>query len=127
MPLDTTIADLMTAAEHDLMWLKKSLHAAIKLEFATIPPYLCAYWSIKGGPVAQSVHVVFREEMLHMGLACNLLVALGGSPSLNAPDAVQSYPGKLPGGVHPGLDVSLQRLSLEQLNVFLTIEYPEGG
>ncbi len=44
-------------SEHDLDWLKESLQAAIKLEFATLPPYLAALWSIKqdSDPVAMSI------------------------------------------------------------------------
>ena len=33
--------------KHDINWLKQALQWAIQLELATIPPYLCAMWSIK--------------------------------------------------------------------------------
>src|SRR3954447_18309533 len=48
-PTKNTIIDLMrvSPADHDLEWLKSSLQAAVELEMATIPPYLCAMWSIK--------------------------------------------------------------------------------
>jgi len=130
--MDTTIVELMRVTEtaRDLNWLKKSLQAAIKLEFATIPPYLAAYWSVKSqtDPVARSIRtIVVREEMLHMGLSCNLLAAVGGAPLLNSPGAVPVYPGPLPGGVHPGLEVCLQGLSEEAVRLFMEIEYPEHG
>ena len=66
-------------AQQNLDWLKKSLQAAITLEFATIPPYLSALWSIKDElhPVAKSIREVAQEEMLHMALACNMLASLG--------------------------------------------------
>jgi hypothetical protein len=84
---DTRIVELMRVprAAHDKAWLIESLHAAIKLEFATIPPYLTALWSIqnRGDEVAQSIATVVEEEMLHMGIACNLLAALGDTPRLN--------------------------------------------
>jgi len=116
-------------SEHDLAWLKESLQAAIKLEFATLPPYLAAYWSVKDEEIdpAQSMRVIFREEMLHMGLACNLLTALGGVPQLNTPDAVPIYPGPLPGGVNPDLRVPLGGLTKDLLAVFMQIEFPEDG
>jgi Ferritin-like len=127
----TKIVDLMTvpATAHDLDWLKQSLQAAIELEFATIPPYLCAYWSVKDSlnPSAASIHIIWREEMLHMALACNLLTALGGIPALNDPQLLPVYPGELPGGVHPGLVVSLQALSKDAAKTFMDIELPEGG
>ena len=131
MPFDMTIVELMKAPpeEHDLDWLKRSLQAAIKLEFATLPPYLCAYWSIvaPADAVAQSIKTIWREEMLHFGLACNLLAAIGGRPEINTPEAVPRYPGLLPGGVHPGLQVDLRALSKESLDKFIEIEFPEGG
>lgn len=45
-----------------LGWLKKSLQAAVSLEFATIPPYLCALWSIKDDrhDVARSIREIIR-------------------------------------------------------------------
>ena len=109
--------------------LKKSLRAAIKLEFATIPPYLTAMWSIKEptDPVKITIFGIVLEEMGHMGLACNMLVALGESPALATPGFVPTFPGPLPGDVHPGLTVGLRRLTPSQLKTFMDIEYPEGG
>ncbi len=115
--------------DHDLAWLKDSLRAAAKLEFATIPPYLTAMWSIKNrqDPVYQSIRTIVREEMRHMGLACNMLVGIGGDLALNTPDAVPTYPGGLPGGVHPNLQVSLGGLTPAAVKTFMEIEYPTGG
>jgi hypothetical protein len=129
------IVELMDVPEsdHDLDWLKESLQAAIELEFFTLPPYLAALWSIKeGDPNAAEVvnsirRQIAREEMTHMGLACNLLVAIGGTPKINTADAVPMYPGTLPGDVNPDIIVSLQRLSKSSVETFLKIEYPEGG
>jgi hypothetical protein len=117
-------------ADHDLDWLKQSLQAAIELEFATIPPYLCALWSVKdldNDPVAASIRVIVKEEMLHMGLSCNMLTAVGGTPALNTPGFIPAYPGELPGGVHKGLIVPLQRLSKSAAELFMNIEFPEEG
>ena len=120
------IAELMCpGAIHDLGWLKRALQAAIKIEFTTIPPYLCGLWSIKDErhPFACSIREVVQEEMLHMALASNLLAAIGGTPSIR--DAVPVYPCPLPGGVHSGLEVQLARLSPKALKVFLRIERPD--
>jgi hypothetical protein len=110
-----------------IAWLKKTLQAAISLEFATIPPYLCALWSIKNDrhDVARSIREVIQEEMLHMALACNMLTSLGGTPKICEPTRfVPKYPGKLPGDVHPDLVVHLTGLNKQSIETFLTIERP---
>jgi hypothetical protein len=118
-------------AEHGLAWLKEALQAAIELELATIPPYLTAWWSIKSGDgdVYDLMREIVIEEMLHMGLACNLLTTIGGTPALNTPAAVPKYPGPLPGGVRPELTrVALSRLTKEVIEkVFMEIEFPQHG
>lgn len=117
------------AADHDLPWLKESLQAAIQLEFATIPPYLSARWSIKSGvdPAARAIRDIVREEMLHMGIVSNLLAGIGGHPLLNTPEVIPTYPGPLPGGVNPSLIIPLQGLSREAAKLFMEIEFPEEG
>src|SRR5262249_14226862 len=99
------------------------------LEFSTIPPYLCALWSVKtgGNPVALSIRTVAREEMLHMGLVCNLLAALGETPQLNKAGRVPVYPGPPPGGVLPQLIIPRQGLTPEAIELFMQIEFPEHG
>src|SRR5229473_146281 len=118
-------------AQHDLAWLRQSLQAAIELELATIPPYLCGLWSIKaqGGPAYDLIDSVVLEEMLHMGLVCNMLTAIGGTPQIVAGYQERiAYPGPLPGGVRPELTVYLAGLTQDYLkNVFMEIEYPESG
>ena len=109
--------------------LKRSVRAAIALELATVPPYLTAMWSIKTDPsfVASTIYGVVVEEMSHMGLACNMLAGLGESPALTTASYVPTYPGPLPGDVNPALEITLRRLTPEQLKTFMDIEYPEGG
>lgn len=127
-----TQAELMSvpSSEHDINWLKASLQSAIELEFSTIPPYLCALWSIEdeSHPARLMIRDIVGQEMLHMGLACNMLTAIGGTPLINRPEVVPTYPGHLPGGVRPQVRVSLQALSKRMLrDVFMQIEYPEAG
>ena len=71
--------------------LHEHLQWAIELEHATIPPYLCALYSIKDGSNIESVEViqsVFIEEMLHMALVANIMIATGGSPKLDYPEFI---------------------------------------
>ena len=75
--------------------LKAHLQKAIEVEHSTIPPYLCALYSIKDGhnqEAAQIIKSVVLEEMLHMILAANVLNAIGGEPILTHPKFVPKYP-----------------------------------
>jgi hypothetical protein len=117
------IVELMKAEVHDTTWIKEAAQAAIELELSTIPPYLCALWSIDGGgTVADLIRSVVLDEMGHMGLMCNLLKGLGDAPQIVAP----TYPGPLPGGVRPELTVYLGGLTRDFLHdVLMAIEKPE--
>ena len=76
--------------------------------------------------VADMLRSVVLEEMTHMGLAANLLNAVGGSPVIARPGFVPAYPGPLPGTVGGDLEARLDRLSLDLVeNVFMRIEEPE--
>jgi Ferritin-like len=112
------------AEQHDLPWLKESLQWAVELEFATIPAYLSGMWSIKqqDGDVYDLINSVVLEEMLHLGLACNMLTAIDGKPQITAP----GYPGPLPGGVRPGLEVFLAGLTEATVAMYMQIELPEN-
>lgn len=121
--------------ERDIKWLKDSLQAAIELELSTLPPYLCGMWSImdpnssSGASAYALIDSVVCEEMTHLGLVCNLLTAIGGTPQIATgfADCI-SYPGPLPGGVRPQLTVFLGGLSKPYVHdIFMQIEYPEGG
>jgi hypothetical protein len=115
----------MPQEQHDLDWLKEALQWAIELEFSTIPPYLCGLWSIEPademGAADRLVKSVVMEEMLHFAYACNMLRAVGGEVTITAP----TYPGSLPGGVAPGLEVHLAGLSDETVKMYMAIEQPE--
>ena len=128
-PRLATLAALMKEPTHDGEWLKNALQIAIQLELATLPPYLTARWTVKSqtDQVAQSIRAIRGEEMIHFALACNLLVAIGGTPLLADEGVVPKYPGPLPGGVRPELLVHLRKLSRDQARVFMEIEYPQGG
>jgi CDGSH-type Zn-finger protein len=115
MPIET----LESLHEH-LQW-------AIAVEHATIPPYLCALYSIKEGhnaDAAEALRSVFMEEMLHMTLAANLLNAVGGAPAIDTPQILPSYPAYLPHSNRAFL-VSLEKFSPEAVELFMKIERPE--
>ena len=62
--------------------LRRHLQWALELEHSTIPPYLCALYSIRedaNPAAAELVRSVFMEEMLHMTLVANVLNAVGGA------------------------------------------------
>ena len=117
----------------DLASLQFALQKAIELEHATIPPYLTAYYTLRGtspGGVAarQILHSIVIEEMLHMHLACNILNAIGGAPAINTPNFILTYPGPLPMGIGgaDGLVVGIKRYSKATVqNTFMEIEEPE--
>ena len=93
--------DSATSAE-DLVGL---VQEAMRLEFATIPPYLTAMLSLKPGQnrdIWWAIHDVVVDEMLHLLIGCNLLNALGGRPVLDDRKFVPKYPGTLPLGIASG-------------------------
>lgn len=117
-PSSARIANLDSLREH-LQW-------AIELEHFTLPPYLCALYSIDSvrNPEASVVVAsVLVEEMLHMTLAANLLNAVGGRPRLDTPQMLPAYPRCLPHG-DCSFEVPLLSFGPEALEVFLKIEKP---
>lgn len=117
-PLVGTITSLESLREH-LQW-------AIELEHSTIPPYLCALYSIEPGRNSEAVELVSTvvvEEMLHLMLAANLLNAVGGRPRLDTPNMLPGYPRPLPHSDR-SFEISLFRFGLEAIEAFLKIEKP---
>jgi predicted enzyme related to lactoylglutathione lyase/quinol monooxygenase YgiN len=104
------------------------LHQAIKLEHSTIPPYLTAMFSLKPGTnrrIVELIRSVVNEEMLHMTIAANIVIATGGSPEINTPDFVPDYPGPLPMNIGD-LKVGIEAFSISLTrDTFMAIEEPE--
>jgi len=110
----------------DTDWIKCALQIAVELELATIPPYLCAWWSVldRGSEAAQLIQGIVLDEMYHMGTVCNLLVAVGGTPRITS--KAPRYPGPLPGGVRQHLTVYLSGLTKQSVHdVMMAIEAPD--
>lgn len=106
--------------------LRDHLQWAIELEHSTIPPYLCALYSISAGYNAEAAEVlssVVVEEMLHLTLAANLLNAVGGRPRLAIPEMLPGHPRPLPHGDR-SFQISLLPFGAEAIETFLKIEQP---
>lgn len=111
--------------------LRAKLQTALEVEHSTIPPYLCALYSIKEGKNRVSSEIiksVVLEEMLHMVMVANLLNAVGGTPKIGHKgrgNFIPSYPSKgLPGGLMPHLRVNLAAFSEKSTRTFIRIEHP---
>ncbi len=104
------------------------LQKSVELEHSTIPPYLTAMFSLKPArnrKIAELIRSVLIEEMLHMTIAANILIATGGSPQINTADFVPKYPGPLPLNIGD-LTVGIEAFSIQLVNnIFMAIEEPE--
>jgi hypothetical protein len=111
---------------HTLPDLIKHLQWAIEVEHSTIPPYLCALYSIQEGTNSfayNTIRSVVLEEMLHMVQACNILTAIGGTPVLNDPLFIPAYPAPLPKS-NPRFNVGIEKFKPHSIETFLKIEKP---
>ena len=104
------------------------VQSAVELEHATIPPYLTAYYTLRPGrndEIATAVRAVAVEEMLHMTIAGNLLLALGGRPRIAFPEFVPPYPTTLPLNLGESVKVPIAAFSRGLVHdVFMRIEEP---
>ncbi|MFE1878343.1 ferritin-like domain-containing protein [Streptomyces diastatochromogenes] len=120
-------------------WLQKSLQQAIMLELATLPPYLCGWWSViekteEDKKISSMIREIIFDEMSHLGHVCNLLTTIGGSPIIADKNVVAPYPCQLPGGVRPNLPdedgqdknltVYLSGLTRKSVEMYSRIEAP---
>ena len=106
--------------------LRTHLQTALEIEHSTIPPYLCALYSIPNGAnvtASTLIRSVVMEEMLHMVLVANLLNAIGGAPNLIQEDFVPRYPTYLPHSDKKFV-VQLLPFGTDAIETFLKIEMP---
>lgn len=104
--------------------LRELLQAAVELELATIPSYLCALYSLRpgsNGTAGLIIRSVVVEEMLHMVLAANTLNAIGGEPRVAGAEHAPRYPHELPDGTV----VDLLPFCPEAVEEFLKVENPQ--
>ncbi|MGD2083916.1 MAG: ferritin-like domain-containing protein [Chromatiales bacterium] len=112
----------------DIEDLREHLQWALEIEHATVPPYMCALYSIPDGANPECTEIlrsVLMEEMLHLSLAANILNAVGGAPQLDRPDFVPRYPARLP---HSGMAtrLSLAPFTPETVHSLMSVEHPEA-
>jgi hypothetical protein len=108
--------------------VKDALKAAVLTELMTIPPYLTAMFSLPadGNDAVKLVHSVVFEEMLHLTLAANTLIAIGGDVPIFDLGTRVRYPSTFPLDVDDGLMVGLTSLTKQQTrDVFMAIERPD--
>jgi hypothetical protein len=124
-PEITTRADLIDA-----------LRTASELEHQLMAQYLFAVYSMKRytweglEPVqleyvrrwSSSITLIARQEMEHLGLALNMLSAIGGTPSFTRPNMPQraDYYGKA------GIKLALTRGNLDTIKRFQRFESPDS-
>jgi hypothetical protein len=125
-----SIQEYVSEGIHSQSDLEGALLCAMRLVFSTIPPYLCAQWSITDGDTDGDVDSMFDmivvQEMYHFALAGNMLSALGVVPAIDNDAFLISNPAhELPGGIKMLIPVDLQPLSREQVAVFMQIEQPQ--
>lgn len=106
------------------------LQNAIELEHSTIPPYLTAMFSLKPGTndeIGRLIRSIVQEEMLHMTIVGNILIAIGGHPAINVRPFIPKYPGPLPMSIGgSGFIVGIEAFSKPLVqNIFMRIEEPE--
>ncbi|MFC3121014.1 ferritin-like domain-containing protein [Agaribacter flavus] len=106
--------------------IQEKLQTAITLELSTLPPYLTAYFSICPNTnikATEAIRSVFMEEMLHLCLAANVLVSIGGTVSFSA-KTIPQYPCVL-GFKGREFNIDLARFSRQSVNTFRRIELPD--
>jgi rubrerythrin len=104
--------------------LGELLQSALQLEFATIPTYLSAAFSLtSNGKISDLILRAAIEEMLHMTAVANLMNAIGTAPDIVA--AVPDFPHHLT-VLDPPLQLDLRSFSFDLVkNLFMQIEAPE--
>lgn len=133
-PLFTNPSDFKKGEIRTVENLRAHLKVAAQVEMCTIPPYLYAAYSIRTKGYSQwspgigafrTILGVAIEEMLHLCLVRNLLIAVGGDITFCDEEFIPRYPGVLPH--HQGrLELHLERLSKELVvGTFMPLEKPE--
>jgi hypothetical protein len=105
--------------------LRSHVALARQVEMSTIPPYLYAAYSIRDyeADSRRLIASVVVEEMLHLALTTNLLLALGGEPDFGE-GLMPRYPGLL-AHHEPDLPLGLRRCTTEVVrDTFMVIERP---
>ncbi|KAG8944495.1 hypothetical protein FRC04_001717 [Tulasnella sp. 424] len=102
--------------------LKNHIQTAVILELYTIPLYLYAAYSIKGSPLSTyKIINVVKQEMLHLGLAGNILCSIGGNPRVYGREYTPQYPSEI---FYEPIEMNLLPATKETVHMFMEIEKP---
>ena len=128
MPPTKQIHEFLAMEKHEwsLEDIKHALQSAMELEHSTLPLYSFAMYSIRtqNYTAYNLMRSIIMEEMIHMGIASNMLAAIGGSPRIR--DLDPGYPTNgLPGGAEPDVHARLSPLSRKQVRNFMRVEVPD--
>jgi hypothetical protein len=110
--------------------LHKHIATAIALEHATLPPYFTALASLKGDLTDKKqrargfIHQIMMEEMLHMALAGNMMLAANGKASLTHKGFMPQYPCHLPLAADTTVEIHIRKCTNAQIESFVAIEKP---
>ncbi len=107
--------------------LREHLALAVEVEMSTVPLYLFGLYSIvdQDSECAQLIRSVVAEEMLHVVLVSNLLLAVGSEPRFDLPAILPEYPAPLKHH-RPPLMLNLAPVSIDLIrDTYMTIERPE--
>lgn len=111
----------------DLNELRDLLQNAMRLEHATIPPYLTMLYTLDDDVdwrIIDALRSIVVEEMLHFTLTANLLNAIGGTPAVDSPDFLPNYPARLPYDIDD-IEVNLYGFSKNGIFQGMVIEHPK--
>lgn len=120
---------LADGAIQDKATLTDKLQLALMLEFSTIPVYLTAMYSMQDNSTYayRLIRSVVLEEMLHMNLVSNLLLAIGEKPKFGTNPYFPKFPCHLPGQGAKSGGPLLQLMPISTAvveNIFMVIEEP---
>lgn len=120
--------------------LKNHLQTAVILELYTIPLYLYAAYSIKGSPLStykiisksctprcfddSTISVLFvdvvKQEMLHLGLAGNILCSIGGTPRVYGREYTPQYPSEI---FYEPIEMNLAPATKDTVHSFMKVGF----
>ncbi|MEW2353356.1 ferritin-like protein [Spirillospora sp. NPDC029432] len=126
----------------DVQALADHLHVAAQVELSTIPLYMYALYSIRTDGYSQwspplgvqrTLTGIVVEEMLHLALARNLMIAIGHGDAIKFydPDFIPKFPSAMLNRYKPGdkptptIPLHLKSLSTEHVGTFLRVEEPD--
>lgn len=110
--------------------LHEHIFTAIELEHATLPPYFTAWASLKPDLVGNKdkakgyIREVMVEEMIHMSLAANMMIATGGESKIANESFIPGYPARLPEAASGTVFANIAPCSNALLDTFVLIEQP---